>query len=124
MPAGTKAHWIWDHDSAADPLTTPNTDLYLRKAFTGGGKATLAITADNAHTAWLDGAQVSIGTDWTKPITLTLDLGAGGTHVLAVKVTNQGGPGGLLVDLQAAAPPPPLRWTPKMRQLAKVESCP
>ena len=93
----TPALWIWSYDSrwSSDYLT-----LYFRRDFTSPA-ATLSVTmtADNTYRLWLDGAEVGSDADWRRTNTYSLPVAAG-AHALAVVVTNQGGPGGLFVDVR------------------------
>lgn len=103
LPSGTTAHWISDHDSHGDPtndLTKPVQTVYFRKRFTGTGKATIVVSCDDSCTVYLDGILVATVTSWLRPVTAVVTL-AGPDHVLAVKAVNQGGPGGLIMDVQA-----------------------
>lgn len=99
FPADTAAHWIWYYDSRfSGDLST----VYFRKTFVAtSDSATLTIRADNVFTAYLNGTQVATGTQWQSAHTVPLSLTPGASYVLAVVVTNQGGPGGLAADLSS-----------------------
>jgi len=94
----TQAQWIWSYASnrAGDLATV----LFRRRFVAQRAEATLFITADNVFDVFLDGRPVGHGADWTRAAAIPLRLKPGQEHLLAVRVVNQGGPGGLLVDLR------------------------
>lgn len=97
FPADTPARWIWYYDSRSSGDTST---VYFRKTFVAtSDSATLTIRADNVFTAYLNGTQVATGTQWQVAHTVPLALTPGASYVLAVVVTNQGGPGGLAADI-------------------------
>lgn len=93
----TPAQWVWHY--ASQGRNDLDTVLFRQRFSSPKREAMLVITADNTFEAFLDGKPVARGTDWTRPVSTPVKLEAG-AHVLAVKVINQGGPGGLLVDLR------------------------
>jgi len=100
FPTVNPPHWLWYYDSrnGSDYST-----VYFRKTFVATSlTAGLKITADNSFTAYLNGTQVASGTNWQQPQSVTLSLQPGSTYVLAVSVTNSGGPGGLLAYLDSS----------------------
>jgi hypothetical protein len=97
-PSRSPSHWIWSYDSrsAGDTQT-----LYFRKTFVATKSTyTVTMTADNSYTAYLNGATVGTGASWPTPQTFTLSTSVGANYVLAVSVTNAGGPGGLIADVR------------------------
>ena len=63
-------------------------------------RATLQITADNAFTVWLNGAEVGSGERWEQLYRFDVRKQLRpGKNVLAVEARNQGGPAGLVVRL-------------------------
>lgn len=94
--AADTPQWIWH----AEPSAPPGAVRYFRKSFDlrHTDRARLEITADNAFEAFLNGDRVAAGDDWSRvrefDVTSRLVFGK---NVLAVKVTNEGGPAGLLV---------------------------
>jgi hypothetical protein len=95
----SQAHWIWYYKSnnAAD-----NDTVYFRHSFAFSiPNVTLTITADDSYTVWLDGVQVAQSLDlWWTVHTFPLQLTPNHAYVMAVKAKNNGGPGGLLLDLR------------------------
>lgn len=94
----SKAEWIWSY--ASNSADDRQTVLFRKRFVARKPGAVLSITADNAFEVFLDGELVGRGDDWQRSTTLALTLAAGKSHLLAVKVVNHGGPGGLLVDLR------------------------
>lgn len=99
FPLGTAARWIWYYGSN-DSTAQGDTTVYFRKTFTPTvSSAILSVVADNVFTAYINGVQVSTGTGWSaQPVKVTLNPNI--TNVIAVKVTNTGAAGGLVVDLR------------------------
>jgi hypothetical protein len=93
----TSAHWIWHYLSNA--AEDKDTVLFRRSFVSSGTEFWLSIAADNEYQAWLDGNLVGQGRDW-KHMDQYIVKAAPGTHVLAVKVVNQGGPGGLVAEVR------------------------
>ncbi|MBL8914370.1 MAG: RHS repeat-associated core domain-containing protein [Archangium sp.] len=107
FPSGTPARWIWYRDSRTNGDTGT---AYFRKTFSAaGGRAALTLTADDAFTAYVNGTLVASSTAyWWQPVTVEVDLIPGASNVLAVVAVNNGGPGGLLVDVTEQVAP---LWT-------------
>ena len=102
--AQTTPEWIWHPNNGARPTDTEV--RYFRKTFTLDGparRATLAISADNKFTAYVNGATVGAGTEWQAfP---QFDIKANlkpGENVVAIKAENDGGSAGLLAELDIA----------------------
>ena len=107
FPAGTPAKWIWYYDSRASGDTST---VFFRKTFVASStQATLMITSDDSFTAYLNGVQVATGNYWPASVTTTLNLSPGSSYVLAVRVVNGGGAGGLIADINEPASP---SWLP------------
>jgi|GEM_PF-1178544 len=97
LPSDTPAHWIWYYDSRGN---SDYSTVYFRKSFVAtSDTAQLAIAGDDSFTAYLNGVQIASATNWQQTQWPTLSLTPGATYVLAVVVTNTGGPGGLVADL-------------------------
>jgi len=97
--SNTPAHWIWYYDSR---LSGDTSTVYFRKGFIAtSNAATLTIRGDNIYTAYLNGVQVATGTQWQLTNTVNLTLTPGSTYVLAIEVANQGGPGGLIAEVNS-----------------------
>lgn len=96
---GSQARWIWHtfSNSGSDRST-----VYFRKRFVAQrGCGTIFITADDEFTALLDGQQIGASTGtWQSVQRCLVTLKPGQEHVLAIRATNKGGPGGLLVDVR------------------------
>jgi hypothetical protein len=104
FPAGSDAHWIWDHDS----LSTPDSKtVWFRKTFTAvEGDALLTVSGDNAFTAYLNGETILTGDDWRRSKSAVLVLTPGQDYVIAIQVRNgeasnnfAASPGGLVAQL-------------------------
>ena len=102
MPPQTSAEWIWNYDSRSGG---DSNTVYFRKAFTGpASPIELHVAADDNFTAFVDGVMVTSGTIWFTPGVATVSPPAGGASVLAIRVTNNGGAGGLVVDGRVTQP--------------------
>ncbi|HEV2473391.1 MAG TPA: hypothetical protein VGS41_12035, partial [Chthonomonadales bacterium] len=93
--------WIWSRAGAGAPQT-----LYFRRTFQLSAmpaRAILRITADDSFRAYVNGSRqpLATGSDWSmvQSFDVTRALRPG-QNLLAVEVTNLGGPGGLLYKLQ------------------------
>ena len=99
------ANWIWFNEG--DPLRdAPAATRYFRRTFplkrsdAKGYTAHLEITADNAFTVWLNGAEVGSGDRWEQLYRFDVAKHLrDGPNVLAVEARNDGGPAGLVVRL-------------------------
>jgi YD repeat-containing protein len=97
FPTGTPAHWIWYYDSRS---SGDSSTVYFRKTFVARiNSAVLTLRADDNSVAYLNGVQVASTSNWQQVQTATLSLTPGTTYVLAIQVTNNGGPGGLVADV-------------------------
>ena len=107
--SAAEPQWVWfnEGDPTAD---APAETRYFRRVFTVDqaadrpiDAAELEITADNAYTVWLNGAEVGKGADWK--VVDHFDVKEHllhGKNVLAVEARNDGGPAGLMVRLAYA----------------------
>jgi hypothetical protein len=74
-----------------------------RKAFVSdaiGMTKTVTATADNVITIYLDGVLQASTNNWGGAVTFTFTPSTYGTHVIAIEATNQGGAGGVIVDVR------------------------
>jgi hypothetical protein len=102
MPPNSIAHWIWTYDSRN---SSDNQVVFFRKTFVAPAPGLrFQISADDAFTAWVNGAVVTTGSLWFTPGVGTLSLPAGTQAVLAIRAQNNGGPGGLLLDVRTLEP--------------------
>lgn len=99
------AHWIWYPEG--DPTkNVPAGTRYFRARFElPAGRtvksATLTTTADNQVVAYVNGAEVGQGTDWTHATRVDVaDRLTDGTNVLAIAARNLGGAGALIGRLR------------------------
>jgi hypothetical protein len=100
FPYKTAAQWIWYYGSN-NSTAQGNMTAYFRKTFTPTvSSAILTIVADDLFTAYLNGVQIVAGGTGMTAHPIKISLNPNETNVLAVKVTNTGGPGGLIVDLR------------------------
>lgn len=95
------AYWIWDRDTRHNDA--PLGEVFFRREFTVAAKTSLAlfITADEGFQAYIDGQLVVavVGkNEWTSLYRGDKDVDAG-THVLAVRASNDSGSAGLLAAL-------------------------
>lgn len=91
-------NWIWLNAEEAD-----DQQLFFRKVFTTRGRITgakLYATCDNSMVVFLNGKKVLDSNNFTQPVFAEVinDLQRG-KNIIAVRATNSGGPGGLLVKL-------------------------
>lgn len=124
FPSGSLARWIWDYDSRAGSDT--NTVYFRRKFYTAQASQTLAITADNSFVVYVNGTQVGSGNNWQTVYSFPVTLNTGATgNVIAVQVTNGGGPGGFIADLRGSLDPaasPNSQWAALDDYLTKAEA--
>ena len=84
-----KPKWIYGPDlNKADVWTRYVTPATLT------GLGSIVMTADNAFELYVNGVQVGSGNNWGSPYTALADFN--GNDVVAIKVTNHGGPGSLI----------------------------
>jgi putative heme-binding domain-containing protein len=102
--AAITPEWLWHPNNGAAPAA--DEVRYFRKTFTVDGpvrRATLAVSADNKFTAYVNGAVVGAGKEWQAfP---RFDIKANlkpGENVVAIKAENEGGSAGLLAELDFA----------------------
>jgi hypothetical protein len=93
----TSARWIWHYLS--NGVEDKDTVLFRRSFVSSGAELWLSIAADNEYQVWLDGNLVGQGKNW-QHMDQYLVKSAPGAHVLAVKVVNAGGPGGLVAEVR------------------------
>jgi hypothetical protein len=102
--AQTTPEWIWHPNNGAKPAADET--RYFRKTFTLDGaarRATLAVSADNRFTAYVNDAKVGSGAEWQAfPKFDIKDFLKPGVNVLAIEAQNEGGSAGLLADLDVA----------------------
>jgi hypothetical protein len=65
-----------------------------------GTTKTVTATADNAIDIYLDGVLKASSTHWGGAVTFTFTPSTYCAHVIAIEATNQGGPGGVIVDVR------------------------
>lgn len=94
----SNAEWIWYY--ASNWGDDRSTVLFRRRFVAPREELTLTITADNEFEVFVDGIAKGTGRDWQHAVSVPLRLKAGHEHLIAVKVVNWSGPGGLLVDLR------------------------
>ncbi len=105
------AHWIWSYNASNDWAAGAST-VSFRKAFEAdGARATsglvITVTADNEWKVFFDGALLTSSpinppnpeNNWGNAA-VYLVAPAIGTHVIAIKAINTGGPAGLFVDVR------------------------
>ncbi|MBZ5532798.1 MAG: ricin-type beta-trefoil lectin domain protein [Acidobacteriia bacterium] len=104
-PSSSPARWIWSYHSN-DDWSAGTSTLYFRKEFVFDGKGdsatAITVTADNSFELYLNGTLAGSGNDWqvaNGPFQITIP--SKGRYVIAIKVTNAGGPSGLLVDVRS-----------------------
>lgn len=97
-PPPPRAEWIWAREGASD-----GEELYFRATFEVRNplkEAWLRVTGDDHHQTWVNGKAAKKGDGWDSVDEMDVaGLLRPGTNVLAVAVKNDGGPGGLLFDL-------------------------
>jgi putative heme-binding domain-containing protein len=104
LRAQTVPEWIWHPNDGAKP--GDKEVRYFRKIFTLDGaarRATLAVSADNKFTAYVNGTKVGSGTEWQAfpKFDVKQNLKPG-ENVLAIEAGNDGGSAGLLAELDVA----------------------
>ncbi len=101
--------WIWIEDLAATTKASTKDvkdDAYFRKTFDvlkdkTVRAVTLMVTADNSFELFFNGAKVTVGNNLNAAYAATLtNQVKPGKNVVAVKVTNDGGPAGLVARLR------------------------
>ncbi len=101
LAATTPARWIWSYDSRNSGDTQT---LYLRQPFVAQSSLyAVSMSADNLMNGYLDGNAIVSGPG-TTPHVATIATNPGQTYTLGATVTNQGGPGGLIGDVQPIGP--------------------
>jgi len=102
--AQTTPEWIWHPNNGAKPADKEV--RYFRKSFTLDGAArrgSLAVSADNQFTAYVNGTKVGSGDEWQAfP---KFDIKANlkpGVNVVAIEAKNDGGSAALLAELDFA----------------------
>ncbi len=96
-----QARWIWVMDAEA-PQAFFRYDFDLPAA---PAKAWLSITADNAFVLYINGQRVGSGNEWTRLFSFDIvRYLKAGRNVMAVEVTNSGGPGGLVAQGKVVLP--------------------
>jgi putative heme-binding domain-containing protein len=94
----TPPHWIW-YPSGKSLGEIPAETCYFRKAFFANENSRLVLdaTADNAFTLYLDGKEITRGSDWHTGEHVDLKLSVG-PHILAAAASNEApGPAGFLL---------------------------
>lgn len=102
LEGAPEAEWIWSAATAG-----AGEERWLLREFDLAAPATLtggAIAADNRFEAWLDGAPFASGDDWAQPVSAPAGVElAAGTHLLATRCANDGGPAALALRLHLRA---------------------
>lgn len=96
FPSGSSARWIWNYNSKSGGDTT--TVLFRKTFVPSESHMMLYIASDNMYNIAVNGQIVS-HSEWN-PGVVQVALVPGEINVIAAEVVNQGGPGGLLVDLR------------------------
>ncbi len=102
---GQQPEWIWTPEGSPRE-SAPDVERFFRKVFDvpeGVMGAWLEIAADNHYEAFVNGEPAGAGSDPAKPG--AHDIGAMlqlGQNTLAIKVTNEGGPAGLIALVRMA----------------------
>ena len=65
-----------------------------------GTLKTVTVSGDNVVKVYLDGVLKASSNKWEIPARFTFTPSSFGSHVIAIEATNQGGPGGVLVDVR------------------------
>lgn len=98
VPAPASTDWIWHAE------WNEQSSLYTAKEFQIAGaakKAVLRGSCDNVVTVFLDGKPVAASTTWERPFVVDVTERVGdGKHVLAASCKNEGGPAGLILELE------------------------
>jgi hypothetical protein len=75
--------------------------VFFRRTFVATKTShTLKIASDNRFTVFVDGVQIGSSNTTGVASTFTSSLAVGATHVIAVRVRNTGGAGGLIIDVR------------------------
>ena len=102
--AAATPEWIWHPNNGARPADQEV--RYFRKTFTLDGparRATLAVSADNKFTAYLNGAKIGSGTEWSAFPKFDIKANVKpGENVIAIEAQNDGGSAGLLAEIDVA----------------------
>jgi len=102
--AQTAPEWIWHPNNGARPAD--NEVRYFRKTFTLDGaarRATIAVSADNHFTAYVNGAKIGSGSEWQAFPKFDIKQNAkAGENVIAIEARNDGGSAGLLAEIDIA----------------------
>ena len=100
---GTSSRWIWDEKNSQTAQT-----LYFSKTFElpevpKSGR--LAFTCDDESEFFINGKKVASNTLWNEPVSINLNKNfVKGKNTIAVKATNNGGPGALIAQLNLVMP--------------------
>jgi putative heme-binding domain-containing protein len=93
----TKPQWIWHDDAGSDAVCRVRRVVDVREPVR---KAYLRATADNAFSAWIDGARVLRGREWKRSFYADVTRRvAPGSLTLAIEARNEGGRAGLIAEL-------------------------
>ncbi|KAJ7643691.1 hypothetical protein FB45DRAFT_280047 [Roridomyces roridus] len=88
----TRASWIWNPEPNLQTTAPIGNVAFLKTFATPSGKsaisATIAVTADNNYTMWVNGQPIGSGDNWQTARFLTAQLNTS-TNVFAVLATNQ-----------------------------------
>ncbi|MBI3268156.1 MAG: hypothetical protein HYZ53_03975 [Planctomycetes bacterium] len=99
-PSSSSARWLLWTNSTPQGYSDNNTVYFVMTwVARTTHQAELLITADDAFLAYWNGDLILLGSDWRKAYCQLAGVMVG-LNVLAVKVSNAGGPGGLLMDLR------------------------
>ena len=111
IPSLTGANWIWNVANAS--TSTPAGTIYLRKTFTVDDPSTLAsailrVNADDAHTTYVNGVQVSASgganNAWqSSQLSDITSLLVPGTNVIAIAPSNAGSAGSVIAVAQVGS---------------------
>src|SRR5262249_14931132 len=89
FPNPTPALWM--------PIAEGNHTYYFRKTFVTDSFAipkTVTVSGDDVVDVYLDGKLMASRGNWRVPLTFTFPTTSFESHVIAIKATNNGGPGG------------------------------
>jgi microsomal dipeptidase-like Zn-dependent dipeptidase len=95
FPLSTPAQWM--------PIADGNHTYYFRKTFVSDAintAKTVTVSGDNLVNVYMDGISQARSANWRRPAVFTFTPSFFGTHVIAIEATNQGGPGGVIVDIR------------------------
>jgi hypothetical protein len=65
-----------------------------------GTLQTVTVSGDDVVKVYLDGVLKPSSNNWQVPVTFSFQPSSFGSHVIAIEATNQGGPGGVVVDVR------------------------